>query len=61
MTVSQSLEPILKYEKWMPDKVNVIHGLLQDDTDKRVEFSEITVDLLQWQSNINNNIIFSFK
>lgn len=56
---SGSVSQILRKAKYHPYKVQLIHELLEDDFDRRVQFCEQIIDLNNQILNFTRDIIFS--
>lgn len=54
-----SVSRVMKKHKWHPYKVVLVQELNEDDPDRRLQFSETMVDLLENGPLLLNNILFS--
>lgn len=54
-----SVHKILKVNKYHPYKIKLVHELLEDDFDRRVQFCEQILEIHNQNVNFTTNIIFS--
>ena len=54
-----SIRKILKQSKYHPYKPHLIHQLLEDDFDRRLQFAEIMTERTEGNQNLVRNIVFS--
>lgn len=55
----RSVQRVLKKNKFHPYKLKILHELMEDDPDRRIEFCEIMMDRLQRNRNYTKTICFS--
>lgn len=54
-----SASKIMKMNKWHPYKIHLYQELFEDDFDRRVEFYEIMINMIDDDPLLLNNIVFS--
>ena len=55
----KTIETIVTKEKFHPYKIHLVQELNEDNFDRRVEFTEIIMNIIQQDGNFINRILFS--